>query len=84
LRLLARSALAATAGVAAGLAFEPYHWWFLLPIAKGPSTTSGVDTSNILETVNGHSQCQHAVSAKLHVPVIKSARLPATIRNRVA
>jgi len=38
LRLLARSALAATAGVAAGLAFEPYHWWFLLPIAVAALT----------------------------------------------
>ena len=32
-RLLARSALAALAGVAAGLAFEPYHWVVLLPFA---------------------------------------------------
>src|SRR6185503_14728516 len=42
LRLLARSALAATAGVAAGLAFEPYHWWFLLPIAVAALTLLAV------------------------------------------
>jgi apolipoprotein N-acyltransferase len=32
-RLLARSALAALAGVAAGLSFEPFHWVVLLPFA---------------------------------------------------
>ena len=42
MRLLARSALAATAGVAAGLAFEPYHWWFLLPIAVAALTLLAV------------------------------------------
>jgi apolipoprotein N-acyltransferase len=36
--LLARSALAALAGVAAGLAFEPYHWVFLLPLAVAATT----------------------------------------------
>ena len=50
MRLLARSALAATAGVAAGLAFEPYHWVLLLPLAvtavtllavRGPRLRSG-------------------------------------------
>ena len=33
MRLLARSALAALAGVAAGLSFEPFHWVVLLPFA---------------------------------------------------
>ncbi len=33
MRLLARSALAALAGVAAGLSFEPHHWVALLPFA---------------------------------------------------
>jgi apolipoprotein N-acyltransferase len=32
-RLLARSLVAALAGAAAGLAFEPYHWVLLLPLA---------------------------------------------------
>jgi len=32
-RLLARSALAALAGAAAGLSFEPHHWVALLPFA---------------------------------------------------
>jgi apolipoprotein N-acyltransferase len=32
-RRLARSAVAALAGVGAGLAFEPYHWVYLLPVA---------------------------------------------------
>ena len=34
MRLLARSVLAALAGVAAGLAFEPYHWVVLLPARR--------------------------------------------------
>ena len=33
MRLLARSALAALAGAAAGLSFEPHHWVALLPFA---------------------------------------------------
>ena len=33
MRLLARSALAALAGAAAGLSFEPFHWVVLLPFA---------------------------------------------------
>ena len=33
MRLLARSALAALAGTAAGLSFEPHHWVALLPFA---------------------------------------------------
>jgi apolipoprotein N-acyltransferase len=37
-RLLARSALAATAGACAGLAFEPYHWVYLLPLAVAAVT----------------------------------------------
>jgi len=32
-RLLARGVLAALAGVGAALAFEPYHWVYLLPLA---------------------------------------------------
>ena len=41
MRLLARSALAALAGVAAGLAFEPYHWVYLLPLAVAALTLAG-------------------------------------------
>jgi apolipoprotein N-acyltransferase len=41
-RLLVRSALAATAGVAAGLAFEPYHWVYLLPFAVAATTLLAV------------------------------------------
>jgi len=37
-RLLARSLAAAVAGTAAGLAFEPYHWWVLLPLAVAALT----------------------------------------------
>jgi apolipoprotein N-acyltransferase len=37
-RLLARSAVAALAGVAAGLSFEPYHWAYLLPVAVAALT----------------------------------------------
>ena len=33
MRLLARSVAAAVAGAGAGLAFEPYHWVLLLPLA---------------------------------------------------
>ena len=38
MRRLARSALAAVAGVGAGLAFEPYHWVYLLPVAVAALT----------------------------------------------
>ena len=38
MRLLARSVLAALAGVAAALAFEPYHWVVLLPVAVAAAT----------------------------------------------
>ena len=38
MRLLARSALAALAGVAAALAFEPTHWVLLLPLAVAAVT----------------------------------------------
>ena len=42
MRLLARSAVAALAGVAAGLSFEPYHWVFLLPLAVAALTLLAV------------------------------------------
>jgi apolipoprotein N-acyltransferase len=41
-RLLARSVLAALAGVGAALAFEPYHWVVLLPLAVAAVTVLAV------------------------------------------
>lgn len=49
MRLLARSAVAALAGVGAGLAFEPYHWVFLLPVAVAVVTVLAAGAPRLRE-----------------------------------
>ena len=43
--LLARVAVAALAGIAAGLSFEPYHWVYLLPVAVAVATLTCLGTT---------------------------------------
>ena len=43
MRLLVRSALAALAGTAAAISFEPLHWWPLLPLAVAGVTLLAVE-----------------------------------------
>ncbi len=49
MRLLARSAVAGLAGVGAGLAFEPYHWVYLLPVAVAVVTVLAAGAPRLRE-----------------------------------